>query len=69
MDLAARIADAEAAYHRLMIGRQAVKVVIEGQETEFNRVSAPALLAYIKGLKAEQAGALRGIGGAIGWVF
>lgn len=69
MDLAARIAEAEAAYHNLMTGRHAVKVTIEGQETEFNRVSAPALKAYIAGLKAELAGLMARGGGAIGWVF
>lgn len=68
MDLAARIADAEAAYHRLMTGRHAVKVTIEGQETEFNRTSAPLLRAYIAQLKAELAGQGGG-GGAIGIVF
>lgn len=69
MDLAARIAQAEAAYHNLMTGRLAVKVTIEGQETEFNRISAPALKAYITGLKAELAGLRATAGGAIGWVF
>ena len=69
MDLVVRIQQAEAAYHSLMTGRHAVKVTIEGQETEFNRVSAPALKAYIAGLKAELAGLQATQGGAIGWVF
>lgn len=69
MDLVARIKDAEAAYHRLMTGRQAVKVTIDGQETEFNRTSAPLLRAYIAQLKAELAGRVAGGGGAIGIVF
>ena len=68
MDLASRLADAEAAYHDLMTGRHAVKVQIEGQETEFNRASAPALMAYIRQLKAELAGRVS-CGGAIGVVF
>ena len=50
------IADARAKLHQLMTGRLAVKVTIEGQETEFNRASIPQLRAYIKELEAELAG-------------
>ena len=67
MDLAAMIADAEAKLHALQTGRHAVKVTIEGQETEFNRIRIPDLEAYIAKLYARKAGAATT--GAIGFWF
>lgn len=64
------IADAEKALHAIYLGRQAVKVTIEGQETEFNRASAPALEAYIDRLKARLASESGAFDrGAVGFVF
>ena len=67
MNLDAMIADAEAKLHALNTGRMAVKVTIEGQETEFNRVSIPQLEAYIAKLYARKAGLATT--GAIGFWF
>lgn len=70
MTLEERLAEARDAYHRLMTGTLAVKVVIEGQETEFNRVSAGALKAYVTSLEAQlAAGGAYQAGGAIGFIF
>ena len=65
MDLAAMIADAEAKLHALQTGRHAVKVTIEGQETEFNRIRIPDLEAYIAKLYARRDGVA--LSGAIGF--
>lgn len=56
MSLDDMIADAEAKLHALQTGRLAVKVGIEGEETEFNRISIPQLKAYIAELYARKAG-------------
>lgn len=67
MDIDAMIADAEAKLHALYTGRHAVKVIIEGRETEFNRVKIADLEAYIARLRARKAGTVTS--GAIGFVF
>jgi len=67
MNIDAMIADAEAKLHQLQTGRLAVKVNIEGQETEFNRVSIRQLEDYIAKLYARKSGAATS--GAIGFYF
>jgi hypothetical protein len=67
MDLAAMIADVEAKLHALQTGRHAVKVTIEGQETEFNRIRIPDLEAYLAKLCARRDGVA--LTGAIGFWF
>lgn len=66
------ILDASAKYHALMTGRLAVKVVVDGQETEFNKARASDLKGYLDGLLAQR-DQLLGLGGpaigAIGIVF
>lgn len=67
MDIDAMIADAEAKLHALQTGRHAVKVTIEGQETEFNRIRIADLEAYIAKLYARKAGVATS--GAVGFWF
>lgn len=67
MDLDVMIAEVQAALHALQMGRHAVKVTIEGQETEFNRVSIPQLKGYLAELQARKA-ALQ-VRGAVGIMF
>lgn len=54
--LQTRLAEAEAAYHRLMSG-QSARVVVDqnGERVEFSSVSAGSLYAYIARLRAELA--------------
>ena len=61
------IADAEAKLHKLQTGRLAVRLIVDGQDTEFNRVRIPDLEAYIAKLYARKAGAATT--GAIGFWF
>ncbi|MFC2252485.1 gpW family head-tail joining protein [Labrys portucalensis] len=67
MDPAQALAAARSAYHKLMTGTLAVKVVIDGQETTFNQVNAGLLAKYIAELEAIVAGQPRR--GAIGVIF
>lgn len=54
--LQARLAEAEAAYHRLMSG-QSARVVVDqnGERVEFTSISSSALYAYILRLKTQLA--------------
>lgn len=54
MTLEERLAEAEAAYHKLMIG-EAAKVYVDqnGERLEFNVMSASKLAAYIADLKRQ----------------
>lgn len=54
--LQTRLAEAEAAYHRLMSG-QSARVVVDqnGERVEFSSVSAGSLYAYILRLKTQLA--------------
>jgi hypothetical protein len=65
-DLRAMLAEAEAAYQRLMLGRQP-RVIIDanGERVEFTSVSADKLRAYVLDLQ-RRIGALTGcLGGAM----
>ena len=67
MDLDRMIAEVEAALHDLYLGRSAVRVKVEGEETEFNRTSVAQLEGYLARLRARKnATAERG---AIGFIF
>lgn len=55
MDLDAMIAEAEAALHKLEIGRAVVKVMIEGQETTFTKATVSELRGYVARLYARKA--------------
>lgn len=52
--LQTQLADAQAAYHRLMVGG-AARVVVDqnGERVEFTSVSASSLFAYITSLKQQ----------------
>lgn len=69
--LDAMIADAGAKYHQLLTGRLSVRVVVDGQDTEFNRTRPADLKAYLDGLSAQREQLLGGLPtiGAIGIVF
>lgn len=67
MDLDTMIAEVEAALHDLYLGRSAVRVKIEGEETEFNRVSIPHLEGYLARLQARRA--QRSDVGAAGFIW
>lgn len=57
--LQARLAEAQTAYHRLMVG-QSTRVVVDqnGERVEFNTATAGRLYAYILGLQTEIAALL-----------
>ncbi len=67
LDLDRMIEEVEQALHELHLGRQVVRVKIEGEETEFNRVSIPQLEGYLAKLQARKAGKAQR--GAIGFRF
>jgi hypothetical protein len=67
MTPAEMLADARAKLHQLYTGRLAVKVTIEGQETEFNSTTIPLLEAYVQRLARQVEGCTGG--GAIGIWF
>lgn len=55
-DLAAKqlqLAEAEAAYHKLMLGQSAVSVSESGRAVSYTAATAGSLAAYIDRLKAE----------------
>lgn len=59
--LQARLAEAQAAYHTVMLGGGVVVVVDQnGERVEYSRASGPALLKYIAMLQA-QINALLGV--------
>lgn len=66
------LAEAEAAYHSLMIGASARVVVDQnGERVEYTAANAPRLQAYITSLKnliADEAGIVR-VRGPLGVVF
>ncbi len=51
-----RLAEAQAALHELMTGRRVVKVMVDGQSTEFTAANRADLEAYIARLTALVAG-------------
>lgn len=51
-----RLAAAQTALHDLMTGRQVVKVMVDGQSTEFTATNRADLEAYIARLTAQVAG-------------
>ena len=58
--VAEKLADAEAAYHALIIGTQALVYVDQnGERVEYNRAAAPRLASYIADLKRQIAGQSR----------
>lgn len=61
------IKEVEAAIHQYYLSGTAVRVKIEGEETEFNRVNIDKLEAYLAKLQARKAG--RAQYGAIGFMF
>lgn len=65
------ILDAETKYHAALTGGGVVKVSVDGMETEFSKVSASDLAAYIARLQARRDGLVTGAAssGAIGIVF
>lgn len=57
---AEQLAEARAAYHRLMIGEALVSITDQnGERVEYNRASAPRLAAYIADLERLSAGQSR----------
>lgn len=67
MDLDRMIAEVEAALHDLYLGRNAVRVKVEGEETEFNRTSVAQLEGYLARLRARKSATVER--GAIGFIF
>lgn len=67
MTLAEKIAEAEAALHKLMTGALAVEVDTGEYRVRFTQADMAKLEAYISRLKTESAGAP--VRGAIGIVF
>lgn len=65
-DLRAMLADAEAAYQRLMLGRQP-RVIIDanGERVEFTAVSADKLRAYVLDLQRRVGAASGCLGGVM----
>lgn len=60
MTPAEQLAEARAAYHRLMIGEAALVYVDQnGERVEYSRASAPKLAAYIRDLERQIAGQTR----------
>lgn len=58
--VAEKLADAEAAYHELLLGRSArVFVDQNGERVEFTAANRPALAQYIADLKAQLNGVSR----------
>ena len=54
------LAEAQAAYHRLMVGEAAVSFTDQnGERVEYTRASAPRLAAYISDLERQVAGQKR----------
>lgn len=51
--LAARLAEAETAYHQLMTGRRVVRLRHGEMENEFNKSNISDLRAYISELKVQ----------------
>lgn len=47
-----RLAEAQTALHELMTGRRVVKVMVDGQSTEFTPANLDRLQAYIARLQA-----------------
>ena len=65
-----KLADAEAAYHELLVGRSArVFVDQNGERVEYTAANRGALARYIQELKAEIAGETSGTGGPMRMVF
>jgi hypothetical protein len=50
---AQRLAEAEAALHELLLGKRAVKLMVDGQSVEFTAAIVDKLQAYVSQLKAE----------------
>lgn len=50
-----RLAEAQTALHELMTGRRVVKVMVDGQSTEFTATNRADLEAYIARLTAQVA--------------
>lgn len=69
--LDALIADVIMKQHALATGRVAVRVVVDGHETEFHKLSAADLDAHLARLQAQRDALLTGAAtsGAIGIVF
>ena len=55
--LQARLAEAEAAYHKLQLGEKEVSVAYGDKQVSFNRAGLADLSAYINQLKAQIAAA------------
>lgn len=51
-----RLSEAQTALHELMTGRRVVKVMVDGQSTEFTAANRADLEAYIARLQAAVAG-------------
>lgn len=67
--LAARLEAAQIAYHNIMMGGQAVRVVDQNGETvEYTRTNARMLLGYIEDLEAQIAGETRSRGPMKVWM-
>jgi hypothetical protein len=48
-----QLTEAEAALHKLLLGRQVVSVTIDGVETNYTQADLKALRQYVQSLKIE----------------